>query len=185
MSAKFQDHVQYIDVESFDFLSFYKNLKNKKKKKYAIRCADPAKIFKKIKSELVVIKAAGGLAINEEGEYLFIYRNKKWDLPKGKVEKGEVVKEAAVREVEEECGVTVALRDYRICKTYHIYEMNGHVVLKRTNWYKMLVKGKPKLVPQIEEGITDAVWLAPSKIEQKTENMYSAIRDVLKKEKLI
>ena len=57
---------------------------------------------------LPLIEAAGGLVKNENGDYLFIYRNDKWDLPKGKIEKDEKTKVAAVREVEEECGIAVS-----------------------------------------------------------------------------
>jgi len=139
----------------------------------------PDAVVKAIKAACVRIKAAGGLVQNECGEYLFIFRNGKWDLPKGKVEKGEKMKKAAVREVEEECGVQVMQREQRICKTYHIYEINNKPVLKRTNWYAMRVKGVPELIPQREEGITQALWVAPSKIAPLLENTYPSILQVL------
>ena len=179
------EKIQQIEVEGFDFESFYKNLKSSKKKNYLLLTKKPASVFKKIKDNLTVIKAAGGLVTNAKGEFLFIFRNKKWDLPKGKVDKGEKVKDAAVREVEEECGVKVEKRNDRICKTYHVYEMGGELILKRTSWYHMKVKGSPKLVPQVEEGITEAIWLAPQEIKAKIKNTYALITDVLKSEQLI
>ncbi len=179
------EKTQRIEVEGFDFISFYKNLKNSKKKNWFLLTKTPSKVFKQIKSALTIIKAAGGLVMNDKNEYLFIFRNGKWDLPKGKVEKGEKVKVAAVREVEEECGVKIAKRNTRICKTYHIYEMGGQVILKRTSWYRMTVKGSPKLVPQKEEGITQAVWLKPVEIAVKAKNTYPLIIDVLRSENLI
>jgi len=106
-------------------------------------------------------------------------------LPKGKVDKGEKVKDAAVREVEEECGVKIYKRGDRVCKTYHVYEMNNEVILKRTSWYHMTVKGSPKLIPQIEEGITEAAWVAPHEIKAKIKNTYPLITDVLKSEQLL
>ncbi|WP_461484958.1 NUDIX hydrolase, partial [Pedobacter sp.] len=132
----------------------------------------------------IQIPAAGGVVIRNE-KLLFIFRNEKWDLPKGKVDKGEKVKDAAVREVEEECGVKIAKRNDSICKTYHVYEMNGELILKRTSWYKMNVKGSPNLIPQLEEGITAAVWVAPQNIKLKIENTYPLIVDVLRSEHLI
>ena len=42
---------------------------------------------------------------NESGEFLIIKRNGVWDLPKGKLEKGEDFETAALREVEEETGL--------------------------------------------------------------------------------
>ncbi|SOD14547.1 NUDIX domain-containing protein [Pedobacter xixiisoli] len=179
------EKIQQIEVEGFGFESFYKNLKSSKKKNYLLLTKNPDAVFKKIKKDLTVIKAAGGLVANAKGEFLFIFRNKKWDLPKGKVDKGEKVKDAAVREVEEECGVKVEKRNERICKTYHVYEMGGELILKRTSWYHMTVKGSPKLVPQLEEGITEAVWIAPHEIKAKVKNTYALITDVLKSEKLV
>ncbi|MFN0253992.1 NUDIX hydrolase [Pedobacter ureilyticus] len=179
------DKIQQIEVEGFDFESFYKNLKSSKKKNYLLLTKNPAAVFKKIKGDLTLIKAAGGLVANAKGQFLFIFRNKKWDLPKGKVDKGEKVKDAAVREVEEECGVKVDKRNDRICKTYHVYEMGGELILKRTSWYQMTVKGSPKLIPQLEEGITEAVWVAPQEIKAKIKNTYALITDVLKSEKLV
>ena len=179
------DKIQQIEVESFDFEVFYKNLKNSKKKNYLLLTKNPSAVFKKIKNQLTIIKAAGGLVTNAKGEFLFIFRNKKWDLPKGKVDKGEKVKDAAVREVEEECGVKIDKRNDRHCKTYHVYEMGGELILKRTSWYGMSVKGNPKLVPQLEEGIAEAVWIAPQEIKAKIKNTYALITDVLMSEKLV
>ena len=179
------DKIQQIEAEGFDFRSFYKNLKSSKQKHYLLLTKSPQAAFRKIKKDLTIVKAAGGLVNNAKGEFLFIFRNKKWDLPKGKVEKGEKMKVAAVREVEEECGVCIAQRNKRICKTYHVYEMGSELILKRTNWYHMTVKGSPKLVPQVEEGITEAVWVAPYEIKAKIKNTYPLIIDVLKNEKLL
>ena len=132
-----------------------------------------------------LIKAAGGLVKSEQGAYLFIYRNDKWDIPKGKIEKGEKVKEAAVREVEEECGIKVSSLEDKICKTYHSYIYKGEVVLKKTHWFKMRSKGQEKLKPQKEEGITDARWFKKGDIAPIVKNTFPSIMDVLVKEKFI
>jgi 8-oxo-dGTP pyrophosphatase MutT (NUDIX family) len=113
-----------------------------------------------------LIEAAGGLVTNQNGDHLFIYRNDKWDLPKGKIEKKEKTKIAAVREVEEECGIKVNNSEYGICKTYHTYIYKGEVVLKKTYWFKMRYKGNAKLVPQLEEGITDVRWFKNEEVPQ-------------------
>jgi hypothetical protein len=174
------EKTQRLDTENFDFQTFYKNLIKGGKKNYVLIDEAPKMLFKAIKKKCSLIKAAGGLVENGKGEYLFIFRNKKWDLPKGKVEKGEKIKVAAVREVEEECGVNIEKRGKRLCKTYHLYELNGKVVLKSTSWYRMEVKGKPKLIPQKEEGITTASWVNESGIKNKVKNTYLLILDVLK-----
>jgi hypothetical protein len=180
-----QEKVHQIDPADFDFHTFHKNLKKGSKKDYALISKTPKLLFKSIKKKLTIIKAAGGLVENSKGEFLFIFRNKKWDLPKGKVEKNEPIKITAVREVEEECGVRVEKRDKCLCKTYHIYELNGKIILKKTNWYKMYVKGVPKLIPQKEEGITTASWVGASGIKAKTQNTYPLILDVLEAESLV
>ena len=179
------EKIQQLPVGDFNFLDFYKSLRKGDNKHYALIDEDPKALFKKIKKKLTLIKAAGGLVLNGNGEFLFIFRNKKWDLPKGKVEKGEKIKVAAVREVEEECGVSIEKREDLLCKTYHIYELGDKVILKRTTWYKMKVKGSPKLIPQIEEGITMASWVAPLGIKVKMNNTYPLIIDVLKAERLV
>ena len=171
--------MQQLDAEDFDFLTFYKNLKKNSALHYYILTKNPKKVYEALKKQLTLIKAGGGLVENNKGQFLFIYRNKKWDLPKGKVEKKEKIKEAAVREVEEECGVDIAKRGKLLCKTYHIYELNASLILKATSWYKMKVKGSPKLIPQKEEGITSAVWVAPLQIDTKIKNTYPLIVEVL------
>lgn len=127
-----------------------------------------------------LIKAAGGLVSNEENKYLFIFRKGKWDLPKGKLDRGESFKAAAVREVEEECGITIHSRGDKICKTYHIYEVYGVPVMKKTVWYWMRADNQPDLTPQIEEDITDARWLAVGDFMLVKENTYPLIRDVIR-----
>ncbi len=118
-------------------------------------CKDAKAFLKTVVKSVLLIEAAGGLVKNENGSYLFIYRNDKWDLPKWKIERYEKVKEAAVREVEEECGIKVSNLDEKICKTYHVYINRGEIVLKKTHLFRMRCKGRDKLKPQKEEGI---IW---------------------------
>ncbi|MGZ3822721.1 MAG: NUDIX domain-containing protein, partial [Mucilaginibacter sp.] len=90
--------------------------------------SDTKEYLKRVIKSISLIEAAGGMVENKKGEYLFIYRNDKWDLPKGKIEKGEGKREGAIREVEEECGIMVSGIGKRICKTYHTYTFKGEVV---------------------------------------------------------
>lgn len=179
------DTIQHLEEKDFDFQSFYANLGKLSATKYALICEDPKALFKELKKNFTIIKAAGGLVQNAKGEYLFIFRNKKWDLPKGKVEKGEGIKDAGQREVEEECGVKISTNDEKLCKTYHVYDLGNKLVLKRTSWYSMTVKGIPKLIPQKEEGITKAEWLSPADLKPIIKNTYPSIMDVMKAGKLI
>lgn len=148
-------------------------------------CEDAKAYMKKIVKSLTLIEAGGGLVKNEKGEYLFIYRKERWDLPKGKIEKGESMSEGALREVEEECGIAVSKLGKKICKTYHTYTEKGEVVLKRTHWYKMGYKGDNKLKPQREEGITDVRWFKRGQIDTIVRNTFPSIIDVLAKKDLL
>jgi len=179
------DKIQQIEIQDFDLQKFCKKLKNDSKKHYILLSKMPKETFKKIKKECVLIKAAGGLVESTNGNYLFIFRNKKWDLPKGKLEYGEKMKETAVREVEEECGIKVFKREEKLCKTYHVYPLSTKLALKKTNWYSMKVKGEPKLIPQREEGIDKAIWLDKKDIAPIIKNTYPSIIDVLKAAKII
>lgn len=125
-------------------------------------------IWKEFQSLFRIIEAAGGIVNNPEGDILFIKRLGKWDLPKGKMEKGESREESAVREIEEETG----LKDVELIKpintTYHIYvERNGEKILKCTHWFEMNFNGEDTSKPQIEEGITEVAWKNTAQIENE------------------
>ncbi|ASU33992.1 NUDIX hydrolase [Mucilaginibacter xinganensis] len=179
------ENYKQIDAEAFDMKILYTWIVKQKSKLFYVLCADAKLFLKTIVKSVVLVRAAGGLVKNENNAFLFIYRNNKWDLPKGKIEKREGTKEAAVREVEEECGIKVSKLDDRICKTYHSYIFKGELVLKKTYWFNMRCKGQNNLKPQKEEGITDVRWFKKDDIGPIIANTYPLIMDVLVKEKLI
>ena len=174
-----------IDAQMFELKIIYTWILAHHNKNFYIVCPDAKVYLKNIIAGITLIEAAGGLVKNEKGDYLFIYRNDKWDLPKGKIEKEEKTKVAAVREVEEECGITVSKLGEKICKTYHAYISRGEVVLKKTHWFDMKYKGVEKLKPQLEEGITDVRWFRKGHIDAIVQNTFPSILDVLVKEDLI
>jgi len=122
-----------------------------------------------------VISAAGGLVLNPEKEVLFIYRNNTWDLPKGWIEKNESTETAAIREVEEECGIFNLAISKKLITTYHIYFQKG-MKLKETHWFLMTSDYDKELVPQIEEGITKVVFKNESEINDALQNTYANIK---------
>lgn len=134
------------------------------------------KLLEEFLDKLPIIIAGGGKVINEKGEILFIYRNDKWDLPKGKVEDKESIEQASIREVEEETGVLGLKIVKPLATTYHIFKRNGRYKIKITYWFEMTSRHKDKLVPQIEEGITKVEWLSPTKVKEAVENSYANIR---------
>jgi len=125
-------------------------------------------IWKEFKKLFRIIEAAGGIVNKPNGDTLFIRRLGKWDLPKGKMEKGESREESAIREIEEETNLqNVELRDF-INTTYHIYiERNGDRVLKHTHWFEMFFDGEDTSKPQLEEGITEVAWKNITQIENE------------------
>jgi ADP-ribose pyrophosphatase YjhB (NUDIX family) len=127
------------------------------------------------------IEAAGGIVVNPEDKLLFIKRLGYWDLPKGKVEKNEELKKAAIREVEEECGITSPTIEKKIMKTYHTYNAKGRSYFKTTHWYLMKYNKGEMLTPQAEEGITEVVWVEKYKMDPQVSNTYNSIIDVLNK----
>ena len=124
-------------------------------------------------SKFKVVKAAGGVVRKKE-KFLMIYRLKKWDLPKGKKEKGENFKEAAVREVEEECNVSVK-RGGKICTTWHTYTMNKNAMIKKTKWYAMDLLDDSRLKPALEEDIEEVRWMSQKEVYHALEHSYKSI----------
>lgn len=179
------ENYERIGAEVFDLKTLYTWIIAHRSKLFYVPCPDAKAFLKTVAKSVTLIEAAGGLVKNENGDYLFIYRNDKWDLPKGKIEKYERVKDAAVREVEEECGIKVNKLGEKICKTYHAYIYRGEVVLKKTHWFKMKCKAQGKLKPQKEEGITDVRWFKKDHIEPIVANTFPSIMDVLEKRKLV
>lgn len=146
------------------------------------------KVWEDFSSLYKIVDAAGGVVYNEDtGRILFIFRRGKWDLPKGKVEKKEKIKVAAVREVIEETGVTkpqlgekIRFRKYNQDFLLHTYKLQGARVLKRTHWFEMFVKGNQNLVPQLEEGIKDVKWVKPSDLKTYYPKSFSSIKFIMK-----
>ena len=142
------------------------------------------KLEKFLKKKLPVVQAAGGLVYNHKKEILFIYRNSKWDLPKGGLENDETIEEAAVREVEEETGVQyLKIKDF-IAKTYHVFKRNGEFKLKITHWYEMHTDYDGNLTPQLEEGIKKAKWKNFEKSQKALRDSYENIKLLFPKEYL-
>jgi 8-oxo-dGTP pyrophosphatase MutT (NUDIX family) len=129
-----------------------------------------------------VVDAAGGLVSNSENRLLGIYRWKKWDLPKGKVEKGEKLEAAAIREVEEECGISGLRINGLNSVTWHIYEhprKPGKWILKQTYWFDMFYSGSQKLIPQINEDIIEAKWFSKNEIGIVVENTWASLKPLI------
>lgn len=144
----------------------------------------PDETYRRVCAEFREVNAAGGLVSNRRGDYLLISRSGLWDLPKGHQEAGEDIAVTAVREVQEETGVDqLELRDL-ICVTDHCYFRNGMWHLKHTWWYDMLYTDPVNLVPQTEEDIAKAAWVAKSSLPPFLKNTYPSILEVFREAKV-
>ncbi|MEP7262956.1 MAG: NUDIX domain-containing protein [Bacteroidota bacterium] len=132
-----------------------------------------------------IMDAAGGIVFNPMGEVLMIYRNDRWDLPKGKVEKGETFNEAAIREVEEECGISNLSIIKSAATTYHTYPYGVERILKCTYWYIMKCDDPDNIKPQEEEGITSLKWMNQNELHYAAMQSYSSIINLLQEEKIL
>ena len=137
-------------------------------------------IYRRLCSEFREVNAAGGLVSNRRGDYLLIRRDGLWDLPKGHQEPGEDIRTTALREVQEETGVDNLKLRKLICITDHCYFRNSMWHLKHTWWYDMLYNEPVELVPQKEEDITKAAWVARSSLPPFLKNTYPSIAEVFR-----
>ena len=130
-------------------------------------------------SRYTLIEAAGGIVYNNQDELLMIFRNGKWDLPKGKLEQGETKQQCAIREVEEECGVSGLNIIKQVPNTYHTYFDNDESILKKTYWFLMKTDYSGNLEPQIKEGITKVCWTDKGQKLIRKMDTYANIRDLI------
>jgi 8-oxo-dGTP pyrophosphatase MutT (NUDIX family) len=137
---------------------------------------NPEKLLNQFLKLLPNVVAGGGKVYNAKKEILFIYRNDKWDLPKGKAERKETIEETAIREVEEETCVTGLKITRPLPTTYHIFKRNGKHRIKITYWFEMKTDFEGELLPQEDEGITKVEWLDDKASKEALENSYANIR---------
>ena len=130
--------------------------------------------------KFTVVLAAGGLVENENKELLLIFRRGRWDLPKGKTDKGEKLEACALREVEEETGLTRIKLSSPLMLTHHVYHEGARFILKESHWYRMKVSGEQTPEPQTEEDITELKWVKPADLEKYYKNSFPSVVDVLK-----
>ncbi len=166
--------------EKFDLNRFLRQCDTSNYSTIYLYHADIKFLWKEFKKHFKIIEAAGGIVFNKINKMLFIFRNGKWDLPKGKVEKGETFPKTAIREVQEECGIfDLTLKNF-ITTTYHIYEEKDKQILKASHWYTMISETE-EFIPQIEEAITKVEWKDSKGIQSAIENTYPNIKLLIKR----
>ncbi len=148
---------------------------------YVYRKKSVDKLFKEFIFSFKVTKAAGGAVVSEGREVLMIHRHGRWDLPKGKKNRKEKRKEAAVREVMEETGLKKLKVRKKISVTYHFYRRNRRLIIKKTHWYLMNAARDQETTPATDEGIIKVKWIPFDKARKKGNKTFRSITEVLEK----
>ena len=175
-TKKISTNFKFKNFEAINILEtvddfFYGNLNG-----INLYCDNLEECWNVFQSKFKIQIAAGGKVSNLKNEMLFIYRFDKWDLPKGKLEKGEAIEECAIREVEEECGISNLLINKQLDTTYHIFKRKGETILKVTYWFSMKTEYSDKLTPQLEEGIVDVAFKNEMETKEALKNSYENIK---------
>ena len=147
-------------------------------KRQVLIAEDVEAVYRAVTDPFPSIRAGGGLVTNRQGEILMIFRHSRWDLPKGKLESCECIEDCAVREVEEETGITGVSLGKQLILTSHFYRLEGEWVMKKTTWFAMSYGGDAVPVPQVEEDITAIEWVSPGKLDAYLKTTYPTIVDV-------
>ena len=175
----FSDNEPLLHIKYTNSKQILKALKSSKTNMVYLYHNDLDKLWKTFKKQFPIIEAAGGLVERVDKKFLFIFRNNKWDLPKGGVEKNELIIEAAQREVIEETGVKDLIVHNRLSETYHIFKKGKRYRLKKTYWFKMSTNFMGELNPQIEEGILKTHWVPENELEAFLSEGFQSLRSIV------
>ena len=175
----FSDNEPLLFIKYVSVAHIIKALKSSKNRKVFLYHKDNDKLWKSFKKKFPIVEAAGGLVERTDNKLLFIFRNNKWDLPKGGVEKKELIIEAAQREVKEETGVSDLIVQKQLSETFHIFKKGKRFRLKKTYWFKMSTSYMGQTEPQIEEGIHKTEWVSKEKIDEILNDAFENIRIIV------
>ena len=175
----FSDNEPLLFIKYTSVAQIIKALKSSKNRKVFLYHKDIDKLWKSFKKKFPIVEAAGGLVERTDNKLLFIFRNNKWDLPKGGVEKKELIIEAAQREVVEETGVLDLIVQKQLSETFHIFKKGKRFRLKKTYWFKMSTSFMGKTKPQTEEGIKKTEWVSKEKIDEILNDAFENIRIIV------
>ncbi|WP_372949203.1 NUDIX hydrolase [Mariniphaga sp.] len=176
--VKFDEQTSADDIQSWlaDFIT-------QNSEKVTLGHPNPDHFLQLLRSAFLEVPAAGGMVISED-RLLFIFRNGKWDLPKGKIDKNETSAEAALREVSEECGISGQRIEKQLPSTFHIYQSpyaktKGQWIFKETFWFEMIYNGTDEISPQQEEGITEVRWFRKNELDEVLANTYENLKQII------
>jgi 8-oxo-dGTP pyrophosphatase MutT (NUDIX family) len=182
--SSFKDHNTF-NIKKVNFEELVKQIENKEITDVVLYSKNKSKLLKRLHKLLPIVIAAGGLVLNQDNDFLFIHRNGKWDLPKGKAEDGETIEQTSIREVEEETGVRNLQINNYLGHTYHTFSRKGKLKLKLTHWFIMETDFNKKLKPQKKEGIDKAVWFNKKEAICALKESYANIRELFPEDMLV
>ena len=122
--------------------------------------------------------AAGGVVIIDN-QFVAIERNGIPDLPKGHIEKGESPEVAALREVEEETGITNLEIIKELPATWHCYLLDNQWTIKKTSWFLMRTSSGMKNIPQTEEGISKVYLVDKDHVKDFEEKTFASLKTLV------
>jgi len=175
-----KEHMTHPFPDKKKFLANYIDMLEKStfERSISLLAKDVEAAFQFFAEQFKIVEAAGGRVEHTDGTTLLIYRRKMWDLPKGKIDPGESRAEAAVREVEEETGLTNLTLHAPLITTYHTYRQKKKRILKPTYWYHMTTTQRDIEV-QTEEDIEEGIWIDREEFLASDRPVFGNIRDVL------
>ena len=171
-----ESDIVVLPLKNLKFKKVIKFLNKKNIKSIHLYHKNRDKLLKYFFKLIPTVIAAGGKILNSKSDTLFIYRNDKWDLPKGKTEKNEQLSETAIREVIEETGIKGISITKPLDITYHIFKRNEEYRLKITYWFEMFSEYEGEFIPQLNEGISDVKWIKTEDLENIKNNSYPNIK---------
>jgi 8-oxo-dGTP pyrophosphatase MutT (NUDIX family) len=122
---------------------------------------------------------SGGVVIQNH-QILFIFKNGRWDLPKGHLEEGNSSEETALIEISEETGLPrknlTVLK--KLIPTHYHKRVQGEMIVKKTFWYLVEFNGNmdTPLIPDKSEGITECRWFSLNELVLVLEESHERIR---------
>jgi 8-oxo-dGTP pyrophosphatase MutT (NUDIX family) len=171
-----ESDIVVLPLKNLKFKKVIKFLNKKNIKSIHLYHKNRDKLLKYFFKLIPTVIAAGGKILNSKSDTLFIYRNDKWDLPKGKAEKNEQLSETAIREVIEETGIKGISITKPLDITYHIFKRNEEYRLKITYWFEMFSDYEGEFIPQLNEGISDVKWIKIEDLDNIKNNSYPNIK---------
>lgn len=185
LSADFSSILKY--ANQGELQQFIHDFEKDESRKYAyIYHHNANELLHRFRACFKNLPAAGGLVWNKDKKaFLGMKRLGYFDLPKGKIKASETIEQAAIREVEEECGISCLTLTKKLIRTFHTYKIKDQSIFKETHWFEMVYPGDDTPQPQVEENIESVFWVQEHALPDLVSQTYPSIVEVLKSAQII